>query len=80
MKKFFGIIIVVFSFVGTDVYSNSETNVWGEKACLDLYKSIGLFAHLADKEWKEKNEKKAAFYASVAANYATIFKTVCNGK
>ena len=77
MKFFLVAIISVFSFLGTAVYSNSETNVWEKKACSDLYKSIGLFVQLADKEWKEKSEKKAAFYASVAADYAAIFKTVC---
>ena len=77
MKKFLATVIALFSFLGTAVYGNSETSIWEEKACSDLYKSIGLFVHIADKEWKEKNEKKAAFYASVAADYATIFKTVC---
>ena len=33
----------------------------------------------ADKEWK-KDEEKAARYILASANYATIYKTVCNQK
>ena len=47
--------------------------------CSDLYRAIGIFTALSHKEWKEnKNEKKGAFYVSVAADYSTIYQTICN--
>ena len=54
-----------------------EKKEWEEKACSDIYGSIGLFTYLANEKWDEKNEKEAAFYASVASDYAVIYATVC---
>ena len=51
----------------------------GLKSCNEVYEAIGIFAFLADKEW-EKDEEKAARYVLASANYATIYKTVCNQK
>jgi hypothetical protein len=51
--------------------------------CKGIYGAIGLFVHIADVEWKKKkngkvvNEKKAVLYSQSAANYATIYQTVC---
>ena len=42
----------------------------------DIYNAIALFSSLPDKEWKI-NEEKSVRYASVAADYATIYETVC---
>ena len=58
--------------------SNSEDNIkqWSEKSCAEVYNVIALFSALANKEWK-LNEEKAARYASAAADYATIYNTVC---
>tara|TARA_S200000501_G_scaffold321965_1_gene317703 strand:- start:178 stop:450 length:273 start_codon:yes stop_codon:yes gene_type:complete len=56
---------------------------WDEKSCSEIYKSIGIFVSLADKSWKKdvyNSEKTAAFYASVASDYATIYQTVCRKK
>ena len=44
-----------------------------KKNCKEIYNAIGLFAALADKEWK-KDEEKAARYILASANYATIYK------
>ena len=78
MKKIWLLIVIGLSFFGSSVYGKSEMHPWEEKACTDLYNSIGFFTHLSDIEWKANNEKKAAFYASVAADYAVIYQTVCN--
>ena len=50
---------------------------WSTKQCSDLYKAIGFFTALADKQWKKKSEEKGALYASVAADYSTVYQTVC---
>ena len=52
---------------------------WSKKSCNEIYNAIGIFASLADKEWK-KDEEKAARYILVSANYASIYETVCNQK
>ena len=61
---------------------------WGEemlishglkKVVMKFAKQVGIFAALADKEWK-KDEEKAARYILASANYATIYETVCNQK
>ena len=51
---------------------------WSTKQCSDLYKAIGFFVALADKQWKKKSEEKGALYASVAADYSTVYQTVCD--
>ena len=75
------ICLVVFSFPSWG--DNNIDKPWDDKSCSEIYKSIGLFVALADKNWKKDSlgsEKKAEFYASVAANYATIYETVCRQK
>ena len=70
------IFTALFSFVASFA-SAQTTKKWSTKQCSDLYKAIGFFTALADKQWKKKSEKKGALYASVAANYSTVYQTVC---
>ena len=72
--------VVCICFFGNSVFGEAQKKEWEEKACSDLYGSIGLFTYLANEKWEEKNEKKAAFYASVASDYAVIYGTVCKEK
>ena len=71
------IFTALFSFVASFA-SAQTTKKWSTKQCSDLYKAIGFFTALADKQWKKKSEEKGALYASVAANYSTVYQTVCN--
>ena len=65
------------------VASLTSTNVafaekkYPKKACQEIYAAIGTFLKIADNLWKSKDDEKAAYYAQVAANYATIYETVC---
>ena len=70
------IFIILFSFIGSLASAQSDKK-WSTKQCSDLYKAIGFFTAIADKQWKKKNEEKGALYASVAANYSTVYQTVC---
>ena len=63
--------------VGSFASANAEKK-WSTKQCSDLYKAIGFFTALADKQWKKKSEEKGALYASVAADYSIICQTVCD--
>jgi hypothetical protein len=47
-----------------------------KKSCTDIYNAIAIFSSLAKKQWKIE-EEKASRYASAAADYATIYETVC---
>ena len=71
------IFIIFFAFrsLGEDNFDNS----WSKKSCNEIYDAIAIFAALADKEW-HNDEEKAARYILASANYATIYKTVCNQK
>ena len=71
------IFTALFSVIGTFASSQSEKK-WSTKQCSDLYKAIGFFTALADKQWKKKNEEKGALYASVAADYSIVYQTVCD--
>ena len=77
--KFLGLFIftALLFFVGSFDPVQSEKK-WSTKQCSDLYKAIGFFTALADKQWKKKSEEKGAFYASVAADYSTVYQTVCD--
>ena len=60
-------------------FASAQSNKkWSTKQCSDLYKAIGFFTALADKQWKKKNEEKGALYASVAADYSIVYQTVCD--
>ena len=72
--------VVSLSFLGYGVYGESQMQELGEKSCSEIYAAIGLFTHLAGEKWEEKNEEKAAFYASVASDYAVIYQTVCKNE
>lgn len=79
------ILLCIFLFVITlPVWAQNNIDPsWDEKSCSEIYKSIGIFVSLADKSWKKdvySSEKTAAFYASVASDYATIYQTVCRKK
>ncbi len=71
------IFIILFSFIGSLASAQSDKK-WSTKKCSDLYKAIGFFTAIADKQWKKKNEEKGALYASVAADYSTVYQTVCD--
>ena len=71
------IFFVLFSFIGSLASAQSDKK-WSTKQCSDLYKAIGFFTDIADKQWKKKNEEKGALYASVAADYSTVYQTVCD--
>ena len=70
---FTALLFVVGSFA-----SAQAEKKWSTKQCSDLYKAIGFFTALADKQWKKKSEEKGALYASVAADYSTVYQTVCD--
>ena len=70
------IFTALFSVVGSFASAQSEKK-WSTKQCSDLYKAIGFFTALAHKHWEKKGEEKGAFYASVAADYSTVYQSVC---
>ena len=71
------IFTALLFFVGSFASAQAEKK-WSTKQCSDLYKAIGFFTALADKQWKKKSEEKGALYASVAADYSTVYQTVCD--
>jgi len=71
------IFTALLTVVGSFASAQSDKK-WSTKQCSDLYKAIGFFTALADKQWKKNSEEKGAFYASVAADYSTVYQTVCN--
>ena len=71
------VFTALLSVVGSFSSAQSDKK-WSAKQCSDLYKAIGFFTALADKQWKKNSEEKGAFYASVAADYSTVYQTVCN--
>ena len=73
------ILTGLFLFFCSFTLAQSDIKKWPTQKCSDLYRAIGIFTALSNKQWEEKkNEKKGAFYASVAADYSTIYQNVCN--
>ena len=70
--------LVIFIALFSVSASAQSDKKWSTKQCSDLYKAIGFFTALADKQWKKKSEEKGALYASVAADYSTVYQTVCD--
>ena len=76
MKKIlFFMLVFMFCISINPIFSKEEK--YPEHVCKEIYGAIGTFLALADKEWKQKNEEKALFYSQAAANYATVYETVC---
>ena len=67
--------MIVFIISINTVYAKEEK--YAEHVCKEIYGAIGTFLALADKEWKQKNGEKALFYSQAAANYSTVYETVC---
>ena len=51
------IFTALFSVVGSFASAQADKK-WSTKQCSDLYKAIGFFTALADKQWKKKSEEK----------------------
>ena len=76
---FLRLLVFTALLSGVGSFSSAQSDKkWSTKQCTDLYKAIGFFTALADKQWKKKSEEKGALYASVAADYSTVYQTVCN--
>jgi hypothetical protein len=76
MKKIlFFMLVFMFCISINPIFSKEEK--YPEHVCKEIYGAIGTFLELADKEWKQKNGEKALFYSQAAANYSTVYETVC---
>ena len=76
MKHLIATLIILFTSVVSPVFGEAKHEQWSKKSCTDVYSSIAIFSSLAEKQWKI-DEEKASRYASAAADYATIYETVC---
>ena len=75
LKNLMMTALLVITFASTNVAFAEKK--YPKKNCQEIYGAIGTFLKIADNLWKSKEEEKAAYYAQVAANYATIYETVC---
>ena len=78
MKALLTSLIILITSVVSPVFGEAKHEQWSEKSCTDVYNAIAIFTSLAEKQWKI-DEVKAARYAAAAADYTTIYETVCNG-
>ena len=76
MKQLLTTLIILLTSVVSPVFGEAKHEQWSEKSCNDIYNAIAIFSSLAEKQWKIE-EEKASRYASAAADYATIYETVC---
>ena len=51
------VFTALLSVVGSFSSAQSDKK-WSAKQCSDLYKAIGFFTALADKQWKKKSEER----------------------
>ena len=75
-RRYLASLIILFTSVVSPVFGEDKHKQWSEKSCTDVYNAIAIFSSLAEKQWKI-DEEKAARYASTAADYASIYETVC---
>ena len=88
MKKKLIFMLVFMFFISINPIFSKERK-YPENVCEEIFGAIGIFLTLADKEWEqtkstEKNElekskhaEMALFFSQAAANYSTIYETVC---
>jgi len=88
MKKIlFFILVFMFCISINPLFSKDRK--YPENVCKEIFDTIGIFLTLADKEWeqtrnderneleKSKHAEKALFFSQAAANYSTVYETVC---
>ena len=83
------IFMLVFMFIISINPIFSEDKKYPENVCEEIFGAIGTFLTLAEKEWKQtknaekteleksKHSEKALFFSQAAANYSTVYETVC---
>ena len=83
------IFMLVFMFIISINPIFSQDKKYPENECEEIFGAIGTFLTLAEKEWKQtknaekteleksKHAEKALFFSQAAANYSTVFETVC---
>ena len=77
IRQIFMVSLILTLFVSPN-FAFAKEKKYPKKICQGIYGSIGLFVKIADGIWKKKNnDKKAVLYSQAAANYATIYETVC---
>ena len=76
MKALLTSLIILITSVVSPVFGEAKHEKWSEKSCTHVYNAIAIFTSLAEKQWNI-DEEKAARYASAAADYVTIYETVC---
>ena len=81
--------MLVFMFIISINPIFSEDKKYPENVCEEIFGAIGTFLTLAEKEWKQtknaekteleksKHSEKALFFSQAAANYSTVYETVC---
>jgi len=77
MKSF---IILIFCLIFLNVNAFSETRIYEEKDCKEIFNAVNIFLYMADKNWKQQDqegEKKGLFYSEAASNYAQIYSVFC---
>ena len=63
-----------------NAYASQKIESYPDKDCYEIHKVIGTFLFLADREWKSENIDKGLLYSTAAANYSTVFNTVCDAE
>ena len=83
------IFMLVFMFIISINPIFQEDKKYPENVCEEIFGAIGTFLTLAEKEWKQtknaekteleksKHSEKALFFSQAAANYSTVYETVC---
>ena len=69
--------LAICLFITSTSVSSKEIETYPKETCQEIYEAIGTFLVLADAEWELQNGEAAMFYSTAAANYATIYETVC---
>ena len=88
MKKIlFFILVFMFCISINPLFSKDRK--YPENVCKEIFDAIEIFLTLADKEWeqtknaekteleKSKHAAKGLFLSQAAANYSTVYETVC---
>ena len=88
MKKIlFFILVFMFCISINPLFSKDRK--YPENVCKEMFDGIIIFLTLADKEWeqtrnyerneleKSKHAEKVLSFSQTAANYSTVYETIC---
>jgi hypothetical protein len=77
MKKLLIPILSTLIFFTSTSLASNEVEPYSKERCVEIYRMINVPLRMAIVDYELQNDEDLLFWSTVAANFATIYETVC---